>query len=529
MTKCGFLIISLNIFGFIQVAYSLEKCCDGDFGIVIQNNSYICENGTSLEVSTTQARAECKEAFGTSIAVFSVTSGGYNLERNITDLLTRKCCPRRFRYDAQTHACASHNLEIGNWGQIIPVGLSHCSVIKDYKVSSMTDGLAVINDTHLRLDQFSRVIEMSRACLDEMTCDGFIVRICEDIEICKTTKCIHKCCPNGQSFVNGSSVRGIFMIFGKMFSKCTNHSYIKMLKFSKICDGGTFFVWDSNGNRTYPSSEGSYSFEHATKGSRILGYVLFRFFPDIEDVPLKTKFLGNGCCFDNLLSQMFAGYFAVHMGNDGFWTISRHNDCVLHLHEGNKESVWKMLGQLVLCTFDPICAACSVSPIQESIVRKKTHFCLQDIRSSSNYTIVDKKKRDSLYGWAMPILLTSLPALFHYLTLIKVEMAITKCIIEKNGNYAEIVFRIIPLSVIQVIDIGLFAEAIIYCLKNNVKKKKFFVKQERLGLVLKLSVAMGMLFLFELLSSFTDFRSNPITATIEIIWDVINCLQGEII
>ncbi|VEN63018.1 unnamed protein product [Callosobruchus maculatus] len=69
-------------------------------------------------------------------------------------------------------------------------------------------------------------------------------------------------------------------------------------------------------------------------------------------------------------------------------------------------------------------------------------------------------------------------------------MAITKCIIEKrDGNYAEILFRIIPLTVIQVIDMVLFVKTIRYCLKvrrdiqklneNNSKKKRFSVKQER--------------------------------------------------
>jgi hypothetical protein len=37
---------------------------------------------------------------------------------------------------------------------------------------------------------------------------------------------------------------------------------------------------------------------------------------------------------------------------------------------------------------------------------------------------------------------------------------------------------------------------------------------------------MGMLFLFEVVSSFFDFSTSSKTEYVEIIWDTINCLQG---
>lgn len=48
----------------------------------------------------------------------------------------------------------------------------------------------------------------------------------------------------------------------------------------------------------------------------------------------------------------------------------------------------------------------------------------------------------------------------------------------------------------------------------------------RFGLVIKLSFIMGVFFLFEVVSSFYDFKKNVVTEHVEIIWDFINCLQG---
>ncbi|VEN57000.1 unnamed protein product [Callosobruchus maculatus] len=185
----------------------------------------------------------------------------------------------------------------------------------------MPDGIKVINDTHLKLEPFFRVIPKSSACLDETTRGGFIVRICENIEICEKTKCVHKCCPDGQSFVNGSRCKSTWIhgIDLHEFSNevenyqdefATVHGYsplypiLRSMKY-QLDNKGTFFVRDGDGNRTYYSSERSYCFEHATKGGRILGYVLFRFFPDVEDVPLNTKFLVNRW------AMMVSGVFLV--------------------------------------------------------------------------------------------------------------------------------------------------------------------------------------------------------------------------
>jgi hypothetical protein len=48
----------------------------------------------------------------------------------------------------------------------------------------------------------------------------------------------------------------------------------------------------------------------------------------------------------------------------------------------------------------------------------------------------------------------------------------------------------------------------------------------RFGLLLKLFLIMGVSFLFEVVSTFFDFKKNSTTAVVETIWDTFNCLQG---
>lgn len=48
----------------------------------------------------------------------------------------------------------------------------------------------------------------------------------------------------------------------------------------------------------------------------------------------------------------------------------------------------------------------------------------------------------------------------------------------------------------------------------------------RLTLLIKLFVIMGIPWLFEVLTSIIRFNKDPILATIETIWDILNSLQG---
>ncbi|KAJ8958954.1 hypothetical protein NQ318_019725 [Aromia moschata] len=162
----------------------------------------------------------------------------------------------------------------------------------------------------------------------------------------------------------------------------------------------------------------------------------------------------------------------------------------------------------------------------------------------------EKRRRDfkrfiwySTYGWGFPLVLTLIPLIFHYADVlpmpIRVKVAETKCLIERDDeNYAEILFYITPLAVMQCANLVFFVKTVTYCLrvKGDIqkmksadlqkKKNKFLVQKERFGLISKLFVTMGIFFLFEVVSSFYDFKQYTVTEYLEIVWDMINCLQG---
>ncbi|CAH0556878.1 unnamed protein product [Brassicogethes aeneus] len=58
------------------------------------------------------------------------------------------------------------------------------------------------------------------------------------------------------------------------------------------------------------------------------------------------------------------------------------------------------------------------------------------------------------------------------------------------------------------------------------RDKSFIVDKEKLNLITKLSVIMGLLFVFEVISAYFDMAKHPVTRYIEVVWDTINCLQG---
>jgi hypothetical protein len=58
------------------------------------------------------------------------------------------------------------------------------------------------------------------------------------------------------------------------------------------------------------------------------------------------------------------------------------------------------------------------------------------------------------------------------------------------------------------------------------RRQKFNNFKDRFGLLLKLFLIMGVSFLFEVVSTFCDFKRNQTTAVIETVWDTFNCLQG---
>lgn len=64
-------------------------------------------------------------------------------------------------------------------------------------------------------------------------------------------------------------------------------------------------------------------------------------------------------------------------------------------------------------------------------------------------------------------------------------------------------------------------------MKDIGKKKKFLVDKERLSVVLKLFVIMGILWIFEILTSFYSLQKFDYLKHIETAFDIVNASQGK--
>jgi G protein-coupled receptor Mth (Methuselah protein) len=173
-------------------------------------------------------------------------------------------------------------------------------------------------------------------------------------------------------------------------------------------------------------------------------------------------------------------------------------------------------------------------------------------RTPKSYVSTTQKRSEvkkfvmySLYGWGIPASLTLIAFLAYEIFdtpyVVRPFMGAFHCFWERrSGNYGMFLFYSMPLIFMEIANLVFFVKTIVYCLKikseinrmndNRIsvkgRKKYYNLDKEQLILILKLSVTMGISFVFEVVSSLVDFSANSQTEYVEIIWDTINCLQG---
>ncbi|KAG5889457.1 hypothetical protein JTB14_016437 [Gonioctena quinquepunctata] len=418
-------------------------------------------------------------------------------------------------------------------------------------------------------ERFSR----NRYCLDETIDHRYTVRVCEDLKICEQVRCIHKCCADGKSFINGSHCKDTF-IHGLdfQFVKSFVGNYSDDFAIIHGYPGKVFldpsiseFSLDRKGHfhngktdEIFPPEKPVYCIEHATKRNRTLSHKYFGQYAGASP-PLTKKFVLNR------VAMIISGIFLIVTMI--FYIFTRETKKVFgKALVGFCFTLLMLYGCLVYYTFKRDLHyknnkfACKTIGFSIIYLGFSCFTWLQimcfDIYwafgSSKKYTSYSEKRTKelkrfilySLHGWGSPLAITILLSLFHYVDVLpltlEIKMGVTKCTMEKgNGNYAEILFRTVPLTIIQVLNLVLFFKTVAYCLKvkadikkmnqtalNIKKKKKFFARRARFGLVVKLSFTMGIFYLFEVVSSFFDFDAYKATSILEIIWDFINCSQG---
>lgn len=107
-----------------------------------------------------------------------------------------KCCPMNYTYNTVLHACEESESDFDYIEErFVKVGLPKCKVIVDYELNEATD----------KYRQLKRSHSSGSYCIDRNEKGSFVYRECkEDIEVCEDIRCIKKCCPDGQSFINRS-------------------------------------------------------------------------------------------------------------------------------------------------------------------------------------------------------------------------------------------------------------------------------------------------------------------------------------
>lgn len=197
---------------------TLPKCCDSFSSIIKKNSSLICQNSTSSRfvLNSTKVVDEinktlCVDTFKSDLAIFELQNGDINaLTRNISSELFHKCCPLGYRYDYHNKSCEKIDLPSCFQETFVSVGLPDCKIIRDYIYPTLELAKKRLDEDDLG------------HCLDQTISDEYVVRVCETINVCQSTRCLRKCCGDGKSFVNGSNCRDTFAK-GFRLDQLSNH------------------------------------------------------------------------------------------------------------------------------------------------------------------------------------------------------------------------------------------------------------------------------------------------------------------
>ncbi|KAG5889462.1 hypothetical protein JTB14_016441 [Gonioctena quinquepunctata] len=564
-----FLILIAQIRGFAE-----KKCCGIDEVLIeFRNSSYGCGEDPlkRLGVFSNSTNFLREKADGTCLDVLNAWYSSVTVKAGEVVALTpmhngdffRKCCPLGYVYNPKLHSCARKLESTPSFidKNLIKVGLPKCKVIVDFAVE------VIDPDFWLGGADF---------CLDE-DLDGKIVRreCRDDLSICDDIRCIKKCCSDGLSFVGGSNCletynkHGVDLSFSRniedptgSFALISNRACKRIYQMSEkryiftLKKNGSF-VFYQNFTDSFESegilTKNSYCIEHASK-AKSEGFFFFKCFPD-EKVADKIVYT----LWAKILSCVFLGltiliYIVLDETRNLFGKILI-NYCFGTLF------LFSLLSysHVNLKPSDKFCELTAYGLIFFSTVSLAwLNVMCWDIwltfGSTKQSIGMYQRKKDlkrffayMIYGWGMPLLLTLIIFMFSSLDVlpyaIQPYVGGTFCFIEpRKNNFAALLFLRFPHLIIQIVNVILFIKTITYCLriKNEInkindtsrheKKYKFKKDQERLFLILKLSVIMGVNYIFDTLTSFVNLNElGTVPKYIEIIWDIINCLQGVFI
>lgn len=198
-----------------------QKCCPVDHVIVRENATLLCRLDVDKRIQTnflkndfiTEANlGTCIDVYdGNKTAIFDVDENGdVHKKHDISVHFYPKCCHLEHAYNPKIHACQPWNVSknIVPPNSFIFVGLPSCEIIQDIFISNLGGLNQSVID--LRFKNDDRTFDEGKFCVDSTVSGSFVARLCENYDICKSIRCVRKCCQDGQSFVNGSKCKDTF-------------------------------------------------------------------------------------------------------------------------------------------------------------------------------------------------------------------------------------------------------------------------------------------------------------------------------
>nr|XP_023016750.1 probable G-protein coupled receptor Mth-like 2 [Leptinotarsa decemlineata] len=579
-------LISVTVFSIVLLKVidcrSVNKCCKPEETFVKTGDSFQCSEDLNKRVqvraNTTDflkqnKRGLCFEALDSDVITLNISAEGVSVQR-VTVSFFPKCCPLGYVYNAITHGCVKKPSPADFLKEpFVKVGLTNCRLVVDTILHGTDDfQYTLLNHT----GRYQRnVLYPGSFCIDKTENESLVLRECqESLRTCDTIKCVKKCCPDGQSFVNGSKCVNTYehglnlSVFGNAVEKpndpyatiynttCTKIYKMDQNEFNfTLHSGGTFTEFYSEGYHEVDVGDlHSYCVEHSKKNG-FEGFFFFYCFPESDDSSTKFDYtfwpMVMSCIFlvltifiyvalketRKMFGKILVNYCMATFFSFAFLIVAQLNDtptaeeCQIKAFSiiffASASFTWSnIMCWDIWCTFGT------------------TRLYLGTTQRKMDFT---KLLVYSLYGWGVPLLLTLVIFVFHKWKVLPYSiqpfLAEVKCFFDtKRGNYAKDLFYNIPLLIIQLVNMVLFIKTVLYCLevKNDINKindttknekmKRYHSDKERLFLILKLLVIMGMSYIFEVVSAFFDMSEMGfIPKYIEIIWDTINALQGVFI
>jgi hypothetical protein len=201
-------------------AASRNKCCDQDSYLTKNNSIYVCDKNEDnrVQIFTKDANfftgnlsftGECLDVNQNIVVEYKIRNGTV-IEKEINVNFFNKCCPLGYFYHSVAHSCVERDRNEDFISQdFVRVGLPQCKVIVDYR---LTPGSYDLDQGKLSIGDGSIRFQDDQFCVDKDQDDRLMARGChEDLSVCYKTRCVRKCCPDGQSFVDGQNCKDTYV------------------------------------------------------------------------------------------------------------------------------------------------------------------------------------------------------------------------------------------------------------------------------------------------------------------------------